>query len=129
FRFFVLLYIEVCVCRCVSDRSCDVVIPKTSFIGNINFAAKGAARGKLQVSLENFSVVRVFYSDFNSISLDHLVSLSTPAPHDAFEIDLLRGAIDGAICVYVPGQIGISALAVIAEVERIKIGNCEVVMV
>src|SRR5260370_1132430 len=79
------------------DRGSDVITAEGRFIRDVYLATERAAAGKRQLLFEHFAVVRIFYSDVDGLTVEQMVSVTSPLAQDALEIDLLCGAIDGSI--------------------------------
>ena len=125
FRLLVFLNFEVATRFCVANAGGDVIATQRRFISDIQVAAECAARGKRQILLENFPVVRIFDNDVDGFFVEQLITIASPLPEDAFEIDFLRRSIDGTIGVDVTGQVlagkNVILAAFAAEVERLDV--------
>ena len=131
FGFLVLHHLEVAARRLLADVRGDVVTAKRRVFADVQVAAKRAARRERQVFLIDLIAVAIFDGDVHGRA-NQLITFLGQLSQDAFEIDLLRGAIDGAIRVdetlevlIIAAALFIAATAAV-EVERIEIGDGEV---
>src|ERR1044071_7464117 len=114
-RLFVLFDAKEMMGSSAADAGRNLILAERGFSGNVNFTAKRAGSRERQVLFKQLSVIESFNRHVDNRAFRHLLTVFRPPPQDAFEIDLLAGTINGAVCVDVAGQVVISAVAVRAE--------------
>ena len=94
FGFFVFLHFEITCGLGFADGRGDVVIAQRRLVAQIQFTAKGAARGQRQFLFEYFAVIGIFDRKVHALAVEQLITVAPPLAQDAFEINFLCRAVN-----------------------------------